>query len=50
MAESLHLAQLTAEVTHDHPEGIKGAQAVAAAIFLARTGHDKAEIKAYVVE
>lgn len=48
MAESLHLAQLTAEVTHDHPEGIKGAQAVAAAIFLARTGHDKAEIKAYV--
>jgi len=48
MAESLHLAQLTAEVTHDHPEGIKGAQATAAAIFLARTGHDKAEIKAYV--
>ena len=35
-------------VTHNHPEGIKGAQAVAAAIFLARTGHDKAEIKAYV--
>ena len=33
---------------HDHPEGIKGAQATAAAIFLARTGHDKAEIKAYV--
>ena len=48
MAESLHLAQLTAEVTHDHPEGIKGAQATAMAIFLARTGHDKAEIKAYV--
>ena len=48
MAETLRLAWLTAEVTHDHPEGIKGAQAVAAAIFLARTGHDKAEIKAYV--
>ena len=48
MAESLHLAQLTAEVTHDHPEGIKGAQAVAAAIFLARTGHSKVEIKVYV--
>ena len=48
MAESLHLAQLTAEVTHDHPEGIKGAQAVAAAIFLARTGHSKVEIKAHV--
>ena len=48
MAEALRLAQLTAEVTHDHPEGIKGAQAVAAAIFLARTGHSKVEIKAYV--
>lgn len=48
MAETLHLAQLTAEVTHDHPEGIKGAQATAGAMFLARTGHDKAEIKAYV--
>ena len=48
MEQALHLARLTAQVTHDHPEGIKGAQAVAAAIFLARTGHDKAEIKAYV--
>ena len=47
MEEALHLAQLTAEVTHDHPEGIKGAQA-AAAIFLARTGHGKAEIKAHL--
>ena len=47
MAETLRLARLTAQVTHDHPEGIKGAQATAAAIFLARTGHDKAEIKAY---
>lgn len=48
MEEALHLAHLTAEVSHNHPEGIKGAQATAAAIFLARTGHDKAEIKAYV--
>ena len=48
MAETLRLARLTAQVTHDHPEGIKGAQAAAAAIFLARTGHDKAEIKAHV--
>ena len=48
MAESLHLAQLTAEVTHDHPEGIKGAQATAAAVFLARTDHGKEKIKAYV--
>ena len=48
MAETLHLARLTAQVTHDHPEGIKGAQAAAAAIFLARTNHEKEEIKAYV--
>ncbi len=34
--------------THNHPEGIKGAQATSAAIFLARTGHSKPEIKQYV--
>ncbi len=44
----LDLAQRSASVTHNHPEGIKGAQATAAAIFLARTGHDKASIKEYV--
>jgi ADP-ribosylglycohydrolase len=38
-------AKRSAEVTHDHPEGVKGAQAVALAIFLARTGHDKPSIK-----
>lgn len=48
MTEALHLAQLTAEVTHDHPEGIRGAQASAAAIFLARTGCSRADIRAYV--
>ena len=48
LEEAEDLGQRTAEVTHNHPEGIKGAQATAAAIFLARTGHDKAEIKAYV--
>ena len=42
------MARLSAEVTHDHPEGIKGAEATASAIFLARTGHGKAEIKAYI--
>lgn len=36
--EALALAKQSAEVTHSHPEGIKGAQAVAAAIYLARTG------------
>lgn len=42
------MARLSAEVTHNHPEGIKGAEATASAIFLARTGSSKAEIKAYV--
>lgn len=37
----------TAEVTHNHPEGIKGAVAVAGAIYLARTGHSMAEIREY---
>ena len=46
----LRAAKLSAEVTHNHPEGIKGAQATAAAIFLARTGHGKAEIKQYIEE
>ena len=43
-----HVAQLTAEVTHNHPEGIKGAEATASAIFLARTGHSKDEIKRFI--
>ena len=34
--------------THNHPEGVKGAEAVASAIFLARKGHSKDEIKAYI--
>jgi len=42
------VAQLTAEVTHNHPEGIKGAQATAAAVFMARKGASKAAIKDYV--
>ena len=42
------MAALSAEVTHNHPEGIKGAEATAAVIFLGRTGSTKAEIKAYV--
>ena len=42
------MARLSAEVTHNHPEGIKGAEATASAIFLARTGKSKAEIKAYI--
>lgn len=48
--ETLRLATISAKVTHNHPEGIKGAKAIAAAIYLARTGATKAEIKAYVKE
>ena len=42
------LAKKSAVVTHNHPEGIKGALATADAIFLARTGCDKSEIKNHV--
>lgn len=45
LEETLHFAEQSAAVTHNHPEGIKGAQAVAAAIFWARTGMGKAQIK-----
>ena len=44
------MARLSAEVSHNHPEGIKGAEATASAIFLARTGKSKAEIKTYIEE
>ena len=42
------LAAATAEVTHNHPEGVKGAVAVAGAIYLARTGSTMEEIKEYI--
>jgi ADP-ribosylglycohydrolase/uncharacterized protein (DUF1810 family) len=48
--EALELAEISAEVTHNHPEGIKGAQAIAAAIFLARQKKTKQEIKAFIEE
>lgn len=41
----LHQAKESAKVTHNHPEGIKGAQATALAVFLARSGKNKASIK-----
>lgn len=41
-------AEASAGATHNHPEGIKGAQAVAGAILLARTGSSKADIRAFV--
>ena len=42
------VAKATANVTHNHPEGIKGAEATASAIFMARNGSSKEEIKKYI--
>lgn len=50
LEETREKARLTAEVTHDHPEGIKGAEATSSAIFLARTGRSKGEIRDYIVQ
>ena len=46
----LHVARLSAEVTHNHPEGVKGAVSVAAAIFLALHGKDKDFIRKFVTD
>ena len=43
------VARWTAEVTHNHPEGVRGAESVAAAIFMARSGSSKEDIKEYIV-
>ena len=48
--ETRRMARLSAEVTHNHPEGIKGAEAIASAIFLARKGITKEEIKDYIIK
>ncbi|MCD8134975.1 MAG: ADP-ribosylglycohydrolase family protein [Parabacteroides gordonii] len=48
LEKTLEVAKETAVVTHNHPEGIKGAQATAAAIYLARTGKSKQDIKQYI--
>ncbi|GAB4269784.1 MAG: ADP-ribosylglycohydrolase family protein [Candidatus Rifleibacteriota bacterium] len=48
LEEVLEKAREFSSVTHNHPEGIKGAQATASAIFLARNGKSKAEIKQFI--
>ena len=48
LEEVLLEAEKSAAVTHNHPEGIKGAKATASAVFLSRTGHSKKEIKEYI--
>lgn len=46
--EAMDLAEKSAIVTHNHPEGVKGAQAVAAAIYMARKGAKKSKIGSYI--
>ncbi len=48
LEEAQKLAKISAIVTHNHPEGIKGALATSDAIFLARTGSNKEEIKQHI--
>lgn len=48
LEETERVAAISAAITHNHPEGVKGAQATAAAIFLARTGKTKEEIRDYI--
>ncbi len=49
LEEVLREAERSAAVTHNHPEGIRGAQATASAIFLAMSGKSKEEIREYIV-
>lgn len=48
LEETERVAELSASITHNHPEGIKGAQATVAAIFMGRTGSTKEEIREYI--
>ncbi|MDH6304838.1 ADP-ribosyl-[dinitrogen reductase] hydrolase [Parabacteroides sp. PF5-5] len=48
LEETLDVAKASAVVTHNHPEGIKGAQATATCVYLARMGSSKEQIKAYI--
>lgn len=48
LEETERVAGISAEITHNHPEGIKGAQATAAAIWMARNGKSKDEIREYI--
>ncbi len=50
MERTREVARATAEVTHNHPEGIKGAECTAAVMFLARREIPKEQIKAYVID
>ena len=48
LEEAKTMARAVTEVTHDHPEGLKGAEAAAVAVYMARTGASMSEIKAAI--
>lgn len=50
LQEVLRLAEMSARITHDSDEAARGAQAAAAAVFLARTGHSKDEVRRFIEE
>ena len=49
LEEVLYLSKVSAEVSHSHPEGIKGAQAIASCMWLLRNGSTKDQIKEYII-
>lgn len=50
LEETIKLSRLTTEITHNHPEGIKGAESIAVAIFMARNGSSKEEIRQKMIK
>ena len=50
LGEVKRMSYAVTAITHNHPEGIKGAEATAVAVFLARTGHSKDEIRQYICD
>lgn len=50
LEEAKSLARQVTEVTHNHPEGLKGAEATAVAIYLLRSGYTKEQLRSYIVE
>lgn len=50
LEEAKALARASASVSHNHPEGIKGAEAVASAVYMAKSGKNKEEIRKYITE
>ena len=50
LEEAEELAKISSEVTHNHPEGIKGAKSIAGAIWLLRNGKSKEEVMQYIKE